>query len=44
LSRKETAASFQQTEIVFLIDGYVSGKIPDYQVAAFLMGSLLFKV
>ena len=31
-----------QEEIKFLIDGYVNGSIPDYQMSAFLM-SVFFK-
>jgi len=35
--KKRDGGVLSADEIVFLIDGYVSGRIPDYQVAAFLM-------
>jgi pyrimidine-nucleoside phosphorylase len=37
ISRKRDGLELGRDEIAFVIDGYVSGVIPDYQVAAWLM-------
>ena len=37
IEKKRDGLSLTQKEIDFLIDGYVKGSIPDYQMSAFLM-------
>jgi pyrimidine-nucleoside phosphorylase len=37
ISRKRDGRELTRDEIAFVIDGYVKGEIPDYQVAAWLM-------
>jgi len=37
ISRKRDGQELARDEIAFVIDGYVKGEIPDYQVAAWLM-------
>jgi pyrimidine-nucleoside phosphorylase len=37
ISKKRDGQELQRGEIAFVIDGYVRGEIPDYQVAAWLM-------
>lgn len=37
--KKRNGDSLTKTEIDFLIDGYVKGEIPDYQMSAFLMAT-----
>lgn len=40
IKKKRDGYAFTEEEINFLIDGYVSGEIPDYQVSALLMAIL----
>lgn len=37
IKRKRDGLELSEKEIGFLIDGFVTGRIPDYQIAAFLM-------
>ena len=37
IRRKREGSSLTEEEFRFLIDGYVKGKVPDYQMSAFLM-------
>ncbi len=37
IKKKREGGTLSQQEIQFLIDGYISGKIPDYQLSAFTM-------
>lgn len=37
IEKKKQGGQFSKSEIEFWIDGYVTGKIPDYQVSALLM-------
>ena len=37
ITRKKHGAALTDEEIAFMIDGYVKGEIPDYQMAAMLM-------
>src|ERR1700674_1030818 len=37
--RKRAAEELSPEEIAFLVDGYTSGDIPDYQMSAFLMAT-----
>ena len=37
IDRKKKGYTMTKEEIVYLIEGYVKGEIPDYQVAAWLM-------
>jgi pyrimidine-nucleoside phosphorylase len=37
IRRKREGSSLTEEEFRFLIDGYVEGKVPDYQMSAFLM-------
>jgi len=37
IQRKRDGEELSREEIVYLVDGYVKGEIPDYQIAAFLM-------
>lgn len=37
IKRKRDGLELSQQQIEFLIDGFVQGRIPDYQIAAFLM-------
>jgi pyrimidine-nucleoside phosphorylase len=37
--RKRAAEELSPEEIAFLVDGYTSGEIPDYQMSAFLMAT-----
>lgn len=37
IAKKRNGKALEQAEIKFFVDGYVSGKIPDYQAAALLM-------
>jgi pyrimidine-nucleoside phosphorylase len=39
--KKRDGLSLSETEIRFLVDGYVDGSIPEYQVSAWLMASFL---
>ena len=41
LRKKRVAQKLTGEEISFLVDGYTAGKIPDYQVSAFLMAVCL---
>ena len=41
IKRKRDGFSLTREEIVFSIKGYTTGKIPDYQMSAFLMAVLL---
>ena len=41
LEKKKRGEALSQEELCFLIDGYVQGEIPDYQMAAFLMAVCL---
>ena len=42
IKKKRNGHELSDTEIKFLIDGFVNGNIPDYQMAAFLM-AVFFK-
>ena len=37
---KKNNGEFNQQQIQFIIDGYVEGSIPDYQMSAFINGYL----
>src|ERR1700738_2173822 len=37
IQRKRAAEELSPEEIAFLVNGYTSGEIPDYQMSAFLM-------
>ena len=37
IHRKRDGEELSADEIAFLVDGYTSGNIPDYQLSAFLM-------
>ncbi|MCX6625684.1 MAG: thymidine phosphorylase, partial [Acidobacteria bacterium] len=37
IQRKRDGEELSQPEIAFLVEGYTSGEIPDYQMSAFLM-------
>ena len=37
--RKRAAEELSPEEMAFLVDGYTSGEIPDYQMSAFLMAT-----
>ena len=37
IRKKREGQSLSEREIVFLIEGYVDGEIPDYQISSFLM-------
>ena len=37
IRRKREGSSLTEEEFRFLFDGYVEGKVPDYQMSAFLM-------
>jgi len=37
IKKKRDGLELSRAEIAFLVDGYVDGRIPDYQMAAFLM-------
>lgn len=37
IQKKRDNNELSETEIEFLLNGYLSGNIPDYQMAAFLM-------
>ena len=37
ITKKRDGFKLSKEEIEFIIDGYVKGNIPDYQVSAFLM-------
>lgn len=39
--KKRNKQNLSQKEIEFLVSGYTSGEIPDYQISAFLMASFL---
>ncbi len=39
IQRKRAAEELSPEEIAFLVNGYTSGEIPDYQVSAFLMAT-----
>ncbi len=39
IQRKRAAEELSPEEIAFLVNGYTSGEIPDYQIAAFLMAT-----
>ncbi len=41
IKKKRRGYSHSQAELKFLIDNYVSGEIPDYQMSAWLMASFL---
>lgn len=42
ISRKKYGETLNREEIAYVVDGYTQGRIPDYQMAAFLM-SVYFK-
>lgn len=39
IRKKREGASLTKEELGFLINGYVEGKVPDYQMASFLMAT-----
>ena len=39
--KKREGGKLTREEVSFIISGYVSGQIPDYQVSAFLMAAFL---
>src|SRR5580698_3484337 len=39
IHRKRDGEELSVQEIAFLVDGYTSGEIPDYQMSAFLMAT-----
>ncbi|MDI6815616.1 MAG: pyrimidine-nucleoside phosphorylase [Actinomycetota bacterium] len=41
LAKKRDGKALTDDEIKFLVDGYVAGKIPDYQMSAFLMAAFI---
>jgi len=41
IAKKRDGRELTAVEIEFLINGYVAGDIPDYQMAAFLMGTYI---
>jgi pyrimidine-nucleoside phosphorylase len=41
IAKKRNGAELSPEEITFVVDGYTSGEIPDYQAAAWLMAALL---
>lgn len=41
IEKKRDGRKLNETEIKFVIDGYVSGQIPDYQISALLMAIFL---
>jgi len=41
IQKKRDGGELDRSEIAFLIDGYVAGKIPEYQVSAWLMAVFL---
>jgi len=41
IRKKRDGRELQRAEIEFLVDGYTRGRIPDYQMAAFLMAVVL---
>ncbi len=41
IAKKRNRAELSPAEITFVVQGYTSGEIPDYQVAAWLMAALL---
>jgi len=41
LAKKRDGRSLSPQEIEYMIDGYVSGEIPDYQISAFLMAAYI---
>ena len=41
ISKKKSGFALSKEEIKFLVDGYTSGEIPDYQMSAFLMAVCL---
>ena len=43
IHRKRDGEELSPDEIGFLINGYTSGQIPDYQMSAFLMADLLLR-
>ena len=42
IQRKREGEELEQEELAFLIEGYMRGEIPDYQISAFLM-AVFFK-
>ena len=41
IAKKRNGVELSSAEIAFVVDGYTSGEIPDYQAAAWLMAALL---
>ncbi|HVO63096.1 MAG TPA: thymidine phosphorylase [Terriglobales bacterium] len=41
IAKKRNGGELSPAEIAFVVDGYTSGEIPDYQAAAWLMAALL---
>lgn len=41
IEKKRDGGELSTAEISYLINGYVSGEIPDYQIAALAMANLL---
>src|SRR5512142_1768135 len=41
IAKKRSGGDLSPAEIAFVVDGYTSGEIPDYQAAAWLMAALL---
>lgn len=41
LAKKRDGRALTGDEIKFLVDGYVAGKVPDYQMSAFLMAAFI---
>ena len=37
ISKKRNGGALNQEEMTHLVEGYVKGEIPDYQMSAFLM-------
>ena len=43
IHRKRDGEELNPDEISFLINGYTSGQIPDYQMSAFLMADIFLR-
>jgi pyrimidine-nucleoside phosphorylase/thymidine phosphorylase len=41
IARKRDGGALAPEDIAFLVDGYTAGRVPDYQIAAFLMAVVL---